>query len=298
MMSGAEEIKVDKDTANPSKAWERIRIHQQHIRCPLPDPITLVTPDKIRFVCISDTHGKIERSGLRMPPGDVLLHAGDFTMKGQLTEIEKFNSYLGFLPYKLKILVAGNHDLTLDEELSDSTLRSFGLQHSEIESYLKSRGLKSVKEMLTNAVYLLDSSVSICGIKLYGAPWSPKHFKRMAFQWRRGQELKKCWDKIPEDTDILMSHTPPCGHGDLTGGNNNVGCVELLNTVQKRVKPKYHVFGHIHESYGVTSDGFTTFINASTCTRRYKPTNSPVVFDFDIPEGHSKEELLHMKKNS
>ncbi|XP_061166908.1 metallophosphoesterase MPPED2-like isoform X2 [Saccostrea echinata] len=297
MMSGAEEIKVDKDTANPSKAWERIRIHQQHIRCPLPDPITLVTPDKIRFVCISDTHGKIERSGLRMPPGDVLLHAGDFTMKGQLTEIEKFNSYLGFLPYKLKILVAGNHDLTLDEELSDSTLRSFGLQHSEIESYLKSRGLKSVKEMLTNAVYLLDSSVSICGIKLYGAPWQPI-FCNWGFNVERGEELLEKWQKIPTDTDILITHGPPVGHGDLTGGNNNVGCVELLNTVQKRVKPKYHVFGHIHESYGVTSDGFTTFINASTCTRRYKPTNSPVVFDFDIPEGHSKEELLHMKKNS
>ncbi|XP_062610153.1 metallophosphoesterase MPPED2-like isoform X2 [Saccostrea cucullata] len=297
MMSGSEEITVDKDTANPTKAWERIRIHQQHIRCPHPDPVTPVTPDKIRFVCISDTHGKIERSGLRMPAGDVLLHAGDFTMRGNLTEIEKFNSYLGSLPYQLKILVAGNHDLTLDEELSDSTLLSFGLRKSEIESYLKARGLKSVSKMLTNAIYLLDSSVSICGIKVYGAPWQPV-FCNWGFNVNRGKELLEKWQKIPADTDILITHGPPVGHGDLTGGNNNVGCVELLNTVQKRVKPKYHVFGHIHESYGMTSDGFTTFINASTCTRRYKPTNSPIVFDLDIPEGHSKEELLHMEEKS
>lgn len=94
-MSEAEEIEVDKDTANPSKAWERIRVHQQYIKGPHLDPSTPITEDKIRFVCISDTHGKIERSPLCMPPGDVLLHAGDFTMRGQMKEIEKFDSYLG-----------------------------------------------------------------------------------------------------------------------------------------------------------------------------------------------------------
>lgn len=296
-MSGAQEIKVDKDTGNPSKAWERIRVHQRYYRCDPFPPSTPLAEDKIRFVCISDTHGKIEGSKLHMPPGDVLLHAGDFTQKGHMNEIQKFNSYLGALPYKVKVVIAGNHDLTFDDNITEASLKKFGVQKSTVESYLSERGLKSVKQMLTSAIYLEDSLVTVCGIKIYGAPWQPV-FCDWGFNLNRGEDILKKWQTIPADLDILMTHGPPVGHGDLTGGNNNVGCVELLNTVQKRVKPKFHVFGHIHEGYGVTSDGYTTFINASTCTRRYLPTNAPIVFDFIIPEGHSKEELLHMEGHS
>eukprot|EP00105_Crassostrea_gigas_P030140 XP_011452355.1 PREDICTED: metallophosphoesterase MPPED2 isoform X2 [Crassostrea gigas] len=296
-MSGAQEIKVDKDTGNPSKAWERIRVHQRYYRCDPFPPSTPISEDKIRFVCISDTHGKIEGSKLHMPPGDVLLHAGDFTQKGHMNEIQKFNSYLGALPYKVKVVIAGNHDLTFDDNITEASLRTFGVQKSTVQSYLSERGLKSVKQMLTSAIYLEDSLVTVCGIKIYGAPWQPV-FCDWGFNLKRGEDILKKWQTIPADLDILMTHGPPVGHGDLTGGNNNVGCVELLNTVQKRVKPKFHVFGHIHEGYGVTSDGYTTFINASTCTRRYLPTNAPIVFDFIIPEGHSKEELLHMEGHS
>lgn len=296
-MSGAQEIEVDKDTGNPSKAWERIRVHQRYYRCDPFPPSTPISEDKIRFVCISDTHGKIEGSKLHMPPGDVLLHAGDFTQKGHMNEIQKFNSYLGALPYKVKVVIAGNHDLTFDDNITEASLRTFGVQKSTVESYLSERGLKSVKQMLTSAIYLEDSLVTVCGIKIYGAPWQPV-FCDWGFNLKRGEDILKKWQTIPADLDILMTHGPPVGHGDLTGGNNNVGCVELLNTVQKRVKPKFHVFGHIHEGYGVTSDEYTTFINASTCTRRYLPTNAPIVFDFIIPEGHSKEELLHMEGHS
>lgn len=296
-MSGAQEIEVDKDTGNPSKAWERIRVHQRYYRCDPFPPSTPISEDKIRFVCISDTHGKIEGSKLHMPPGDVLLHAGDFTQKGHMNEIQKFNSYLGALPYKVKVVIAGNHDLTFDDNITEASLRTFGVQKSTVESYLSERGLKSVKQMLTSAIYLEDSLVTVCGIKIYGAPWQPV-FCDWGFNLNRGEDILKKWQTIPADLDILMTHGPPVGHGDLTGGNNNVGCVELLNTVQKRAKPKFHVFGHIHEGYGVTSDGYTTFINASTCTRRYLPTNAPIVFDFIIPEGHSKEELLHMEGHS
>lgn len=296
-MSGAQEIEVDRDTGNPSKAWERIRVHQRYYQCDPFPPSTPISEDKIRFVCISDTHGKIEGSKLHMPPGDVLLHAGDFTQKGHMKEIEKFNSYLGALPYKVKVVIAGNHDLTFDDNITEASLRTFGVQKSTVESYLSERGLKSVKQMLTSAIYLEDSLVTVCGINIYGAPWQPV-FCDWGFNLKRGEDILKKWQTIPTDIDILMTHGPPVGHGDLTGGNNNVGCVELLNTVQKRVKPKFHVFGHIHEGYGVTSDRYTTFINASTCTRRYLPTNAPIVFDFIIPEGHTKEELLHMEGHS
>ena len=53
--------------------------------------------------------------------------------------------------------------------------------------------------------------------------------------------------QIPVGTDILVTHTPPVGYGDRCATGVRAGCVELLNIVQKRVKPKYHVYGHIHE---------------------------------------------------
>eukprot|EP00042_Codosiga_hollandica_P029937 m.169127 g.169127 ORF g.169127 m.169127 type:complete len:98 (-) comp53218_c0_seq1:131-424(-) len=70
--------------------------------------------------------------------------------------------------------------------------------------------------------------------------------------------------------------------GDRCAGGNRAGCVDLLREIQTRVHPKYHVFGHIHEGYGLTTDGQTTFVNASTCTYHYKPTQPAIVFDLPI----------------
>ena len=81
------------------------------------------------------------------------------------------------------------------------------------------------------------------------------------------------------------------GIGDKSSGGQHGGCVDLLNTVLHRVKPKFHVFGHIHEGYGMYTDGTTTFINASSVDR-YRPRNQPIVFDIDLPPGKSKDELI------
>ena len=89
---------------------------------------------------------------------------------------------------------------------------------------------------------------------------------------------------------MLITHGPPLGRGDRVcgpklpggGGIQRVGCVDLLDEVQTRVRPRVHVFGHVHEGYGVTSDGTTDFINASTCTFAYQPTNPPVVLDVPL----------------
>lgn len=110
----------------------------------------------------------------------------------------------------------------------------------------------------------------------------PFRFCRWAFNLPRGKEILDKWNLIPSDTDILITHTPPVGFGDLTVSGIRAGCVELLSTIQKRIKPRYSVFGHIHEAYGVTSDGKTVFINASTCDINYMPNNLPIVFDIAI----------------
>lgn len=94
----------------------------------------------------------------------------------------------------------------------------------------------------------------------------------------RGNQIKQKWDLIPNGIDILITHGPPYGHGDKTIKNENCGCVDLMNAI-KRVQPRVHIFGHIHEGYGVTKEGNTIFINASSLNVNYKMHNKPVVFE-------------------
>lgn len=156
------------------------------------------------------------------------------------------------------------------------------------ESLKEAIQVQNVKQYLTNCTYLEDEAIEILGLKIYGTPWQPE-FCKWAFNLPRGAECLEKWNKIPENLDILITHTPPLGHGDLCCTMVRAGCVELLNTVQCRVKPKYHVFGHVHEGYGITSDGKIIFINASTCDINYLPNNLPIVFDISLPSHIVKE---------
>ena len=121
--------------------------------------------------------------------------------------------------------------------------------------------------------------MTIENIKFYGSPWQPE-FYNWAFNLARGKVIREKWDLIPEDTDVLITHGPPLGHGDITLGGEFVGCKDLLEVIEK-IRPKYHIFGHIHENPGCTKNEHTTFINASTCTLSYNPTNAPIVFYYD-----------------
>ena len=81
--------------------------------------------DKIRIVCISDTHNFTDHENFpNIPDGDILIHAGDFTNHGKSEELEKFNDWLGTLPHEHKIVVAGNHDESLDENARNNTKES------------------------------------------------------------------------------------------------------------------------------------------------------------------------------
>ena len=141
----------------------------------LADPNSPIPEDHIRFVCLSDTHSRVEDIPLDfVPPGDVLLHSGDFTMIGLPKAIEKFNDYLGKLPHKVKVIIAGNHDLTFDDDMVANDrhhLEMFGLKENNFEKYLQEKNIKSVKELMTNCLYLEDAMVELYGIKIYGSPW-------------------------------------------------------------------------------------------------------------------------------
>ena len=226
-------------------------------------PPSVPESNKLKFLCLSDTHG--HHDDIQLPAADVLLHTGDFTMRGRIEEIEDFNNWLGTLPYEHKIVIAGNHDKGLDK-------------------VLKKENAVDGHTILSNCTYLEDEEITIGGYKIYGSPWVPQ-FGYWGFMKSRAS-LNETWDKIPIDTDILLTHGPPLGILDHCESGALAGCMHLLDTVINRVKPKFHVFGHIHESRGLTRSGLsdTSFINAATCTILYRPDNKPIIFELPLKE--------------
>eukprot|EP00968_Pinguiococcus_pyrenoidosus_P016988 scaffold1655_cov247-Pinguiococcus_pyrenoidosus.AAC.20 len=133
--------------------------------------------------------------------------------------------------------------------------------------------------------YLRDSSIDVEGYHIYGSPWSPV-FHDWAFNLRRGAECAEAWEKIPQQTDVLITHGPPLGIGDHCRSHLRAGCVDLLREVLGRVKPLVHMFGHIHEDPGIFEccSSQTRFVNASTCTLRYRCVPLPFSSDVFSPD--------------
>ena len=225
----------------------------------------------VKFVCVSDTH--THHQSLRPPAGDVLIHAGDFSYTGSLKEVQSFCDWLDKQPHRIKIVIAGNHDTTMQPAFYEKEHYRW---HKQREDHRAVRAL-----LFQHCTYLEDSAVLIDGIKLYGSPWQP-WFLNWAFNLQRGRELLEKWSAIPADTDVLITHGPPYGHGDGIKGRGgfieHVGCEDLMRVV-RIVKPKYHVFGHVHEAAGISKTADTTFINACICTADYKPWGRSHVFE-------------------
>ncbi|MEX0604462.1 MAG: metallophosphatase domain-containing protein [Marinobacter sp.] len=208
----------------------------------------------MRIVCISDTHSMHRE--IEVPEGDLLIHAGDCLGSGTLTELEELNEWLGTLPHRHKILIAGNHDWVFQTDP------------------------KEARERVTHATYLEDSGITVEGLKFWGSPWTPIFFD-WAFNRPRGEAMAERWSLIPANTDVLITHGPPAGILDRvpTGTDiANVGCADLLEAVEK-LQPKLHFFGHIHEDHGQQEWNDTLFVNASTCRGDFKPLNPAIVID-------------------
>lgn len=203
----------------------------------------------MRIVCISDTHNK----EVPIPYGDILVHAGDFSMMGRLPEVSAFLRWFESLPHPHKVFIAGNHD------------------------WLFERQPDIAKGMPTTAVYLQDSEVTVGGVRIWGSPWQP-WFHSWAFNLERGPKILAKWHAIPEGVDVLVTHGPPANILDRVPGGEQVGCEDLAEELS-RIRPKLHVFGHIHDSYGQLLTKGTHFVNASICDEAYRPVNLPVVVE-------------------
>jgi len=209
----------------------------------------------MKIIAISDTHGD-HRDVSPIPDGDVFIYAGDFLNFGQEKTmfmgdvLGDFYKWIEHLPYDTKILIGGNHDWFLYEEPKRS------------------------KEL--PCIYLQDASIEIEGFKIYGSPWVPHLNGIGSFGINRGDDMAEKWSLIPNDLDILITHSAPFELGDTiyrkkgvvrrsdgSGSAHHVGCKDLINRV-KEVEPRLHIFGHIHAASGFDKKvGNTIFKNVA-----------------------------------
>ena len=200
----------------------------------------------MRLLHLSDTHGKHHLLE-NLPKADIIIHSGDVSWAGTGKEVVDFVDWFGALNYQYKIFIAGNHDYCLDRKKTE-----------RIQRFLPE-----------NCFYLYNSGVTIEGLKFWGIP--------LFLSADIAGSFPQIMEQIPSDTDILITHQPPYGMLDFAG-RTTYGCPDLLQAVLK-IRPRYHLFGHIHDACGIQKSKYTTFVNAALVDENYELVNEPVVLE-------------------
>lgn len=240
---------------------------------------------KLRITHISDTHNKHNRITEDLPGGDIIIHSGDFSSIGRKSESQTFVKWFGKLPYKYKIFIAGNHDLSFESEKlfrMKSDWFDGKKDYDEPAEEGKPYWVSELLEFLPDGViYLENESVEIEGVKIWGSPFSARFGRDWAFNVDRGEKSRELWGTVPTDTNILITHGPAFGVGDRNNDGLHVGCEDLRERVIN-LEPDIHLSGHIHEAYGYTHFGNTHSINGSNLNLNYLYLNKPITFDYDF----------------
>lgn len=222
----------------------------------------------MKVVLISDTHrlhNKVE-----VPDGDLLIHCGDFTQQGHEREAIEFNDWMGKLPHKNKVVIAGNHDWCM-------TRFSFGKFNRFNSVFSRER----IAEITSNYTYLCNSGVKILGLNIWGSPVTPQ-FGDWAFMVEGEGQLTHQWKAIPDSTNILVTHGPERGIRDKSFRGDLCGCSALRERISRLPNLRLHTYGHIHEGAGVTEatpENNYISANASIVNELYAVVNKPIVMD-------------------
>lgn len=205
----------------------------------------------MKVVLISDTHEQHDK--VPIPECDILIHAGDFTYRGEHLATQIALEWLDRQPAKHIVAIAGNHDWLFEKQ-----------PEAALEILSKTR----IK-------YLENSAIEIGGLKFWGSPITPE-FMNWAFNCDRA-DIFKYWQNIPTDTDVLITHGPPLGVLDQAAPHKNtehLGCYDLAHFVSV-ISPRIHVFGHIHGGHGSQQGTTTRFFNASVVNEAYAVEYAP-----------------------
>lgn len=196
----------------------------------------------MKILHLSDTHGK-HKLLQNLPSADIIIHSGDVSLEGSENEVMDFMEWFVRLPYKYKIFIAGNHD------------------HSLYKA--------NIEGLPENCFYLCNSEVTIEGVNFYGVP--------LFMEDIISGDYEKNIQKIPNDADILITHQPPYCVLD-SKVNTNYGNRDLLQTILK-IQPKFHLFGHIHDAYGMEKNDNIWFVNAAILNDCYEISNKPILLE-------------------
>lgn len=207
-----------------------------------------MTTRRVRLVCVSDTHNQTPK----LPPGDILIHAGDLSNQGTFSELQKTIKWLQQTQFRVKILVCGNHDVTCDvpfyqqyggnfhNKKIEDPQRCIDLFHSDPTFVYLNHEAKDVRVEFEDDTHAL--------LKVFGSPYSPaKGFWAFGYRPEKASQL---WSEIPLNSDLVITHTPAKNHRDRCSARGTAGC-EKLREALSRIRPKLFVCGHIHEGYGV-----------------------------------------------
>jgi len=254
-----------------------------------------------KIVLISDTHNKhrniyvlkpedslqnmdvlynISGNSFMPAEADMIIHAGDMSNMGYETEVEDFLKWFSELPYKYKILIAGNHDwlFELQRGIAKDMLKKYPniiyLENDFVEIDMN-EGFASLANSGEEGSTIVPSNK----LKIWGSPITP-WFHSWAFNKIRGDEINRYWAHIPDDIDILVTHGPPHGILDMVLEGSEKGCEMLMERI-KQIKPKLHVFGHIHEAAGHEEKDEIHFVNASLVNVRMQLMHKPTIFEVD-----------------
>ena len=203
----------------------------------------------VRLVIVSDTHGRHDEYGVL--EGDVLIHCGDGS-ESSSESVEALDEWFGRQRFEQVLAVGGNHDF----EILKRT--------------------RAGARVFCNARFMLDETVELGGVRFYGSPWVPSLFGWAFFA--KDEVLAMRWGQVPENTDVLITHTPPAGILDRDRGGYSHGCARLRERL-KEIAPRLHCFGHIHASGGFLEGSPTTSVNASAVTHTQAELRAPTVFE-------------------
>ncbi|EED20011.1 Ser/Thr protein phosphatase family protein [Talaromyces stipitatus ATCC 10500] len=226
---------------------------------------------KTRIVCVSDTHGYSPIEGFSLPAGDVLIHAGDLSNRGTRSELARTLKWIEEANYEVRIVVAGNHDVSLDPEFyAEHGSHFHGDVAAQEENATAIDLVNKVKGTSSTPIIFLNHESTVVKLtrpdgpqttfKVFGSPFS-RFSGLWAFGYSSSQEDgNRLWSQIPLDTDILVTHTPPLGlcdrqpgedtaTGRPKGGGGIYGCEQLLDSMG-HVRPLLAVCGHVHEGRG------------------------------------------------